>query len=68
MSKLNLPLKIALLETGKKQGRIARLLKISDTTLSRIVRGRREPTDEQRKALAEFLGRDASEIFPNHAA
>lgn len=68
MPKLNLPLKIALLETGKKQYRIARLLKMSDAALSAYVRGHRTPNEAQRKRLADFLGRDVAEIFPDHAA
>lgn len=68
MPTLNLPLKIALLETGKKQKRVAKLLRIPEPTLSKIVRGHQSATEDQRKALAEFLNRDVNELFPNHAA
>ncbi len=60
---LNLPLKTAIVATGKKQRRIATLAHISESHLSFIVRGRRAPTAAQRERLAKVLSRTEQELF-----
>jgi transcriptional regulator with XRE-family HTH domain len=64
MPSLNIPLKTALIATGKKQKRIAKLLRMSEVELSKIVRGHRPASEDTRRRLAEFLGRNESELFP----
>lgn len=60
---LNLALKTAILASGKKQKRVAVEAHIDETTLSHIVRGRREPSDDERKRLARVLGRTVDQLF-----
>lgn len=63
MPSLNVPLKTALISTGKKQKRIAKLVRISETELSKIVRGHRLADEDERKRLAAFLGKSEDELF-----
>jgi transcriptional regulator with XRE-family HTH domain len=65
---LNLALKTAILASGKPQKRIARDARIDETTLSHIVRGRRDPSPKERQRLAHVLGREESELFPSPVA
>lgn len=65
---LNLALKTAILASGKKQKQVARLARIDETSLSHIVRGRREATESERRALARILHRAEDELFPVVAA
>ncbi len=57
-------LKLTLLERGEHQYEIAARVGVSETRMSRIVRGRLEPTEAERKALARALGVAESELFP----
>ncbi len=68
MSSVNLTLKLAIVATGKKQKRIAKLVGISETELSKIVHGLRRPSDEQQKKLSSFLGQPVASLFPEVAA
>lgn len=65
---LNVALKTAIFESGKKQKRIAKLARISEAKLSHIVRGRLAPNDTEREALAVALARPQSELFPGAVA
>jgi plasmid maintenance system antidote protein VapI len=67
MAKLNVALKMAILESGKKQRRVAALARIHPTELSAIVRQRRSASKEQRERLARVLGRSQNELFPELA-
>lgn len=62
---MNLPLKMAMHESRRTQKRIATLAKIDETRLSKIVRGRKEPTVDEMKALARVLGKAQDELFPS---
>lgn len=62
---MNLALKMAIVASGTPQHAIARKTGISETILSRIVQGRREPTQEQRRSLARALGRREEDLFPS---
>ncbi|MCC6651695.1 MAG: helix-turn-helix transcriptional regulator [Candidatus Eisenbacteria bacterium] len=53
---MNLKLKLALLENGGPQYVIARKMGVSETRLSRIIRGRIEPTPAETARLSELLG------------
>jgi len=64
---LNIPLKLAIFESRKKQKRIAKLAKISETELSHIVRGRRPGSPAQRERIAAVLGKSVAELFPSSA-
>lgn len=63
MPKLNIALKTALIATGKKQKRVAKLVGIQEIQLSKIVRGHRPPSEDERSKLAKFLGMSESELF-----
>ena len=60
----NLALKIAIIESGLSQVDVAEAIDVHDTHLSRIVNGRREASESERKALARVLKRKAAELFP----
>lgn len=61
---LNLTLKMAMLASGKKQKRIARLAGMTECELSLIVRGHRKATPRQRERLAKALGWASGDLFP----
>lgn len=63
-SRLNIALKTAIWESGKKQKRIAKLARMEEPRLSRIVRGHDEPTPEEKARLAKHLHKAESELFP----
>jgi transcriptional regulator with XRE-family HTH domain len=63
---LNVALKTAIVQSGKKQKQIARLARMSDARLSHIVRYRIEPHDDERKLIAKAVGRPVDELFPEH--
>jgi plasmid maintenance system antidote protein VapI len=58
-----LALKMALMRRGVRQYDAARLLGITDTRMSRIICGRLEATDEEKKRLAQLLQTPAEELF-----
>lgn len=63
-----MPLKIALLESGKPQEDIAALARIHPTRLSQIVRGRVTATESERLRIAGVLQRSVDELFPEAIA
>lgn len=65
---LNIALKTAIVQSGRKQQRVADLAHIDRTKLSHIVAGRRMASDHERQALARVLGRPASVLFEDDAA
>lgn len=64
VARLNLALKVAILESGKTQRVIAVRTGIDETRLSRIVRGQISPVKLERKALTRVLHKAESELFP----
>lgn len=56
-------LKLQLWKTGIRQNRLARLLGVDETVLSRIVNGFREPNAELQVHIAEVLKCDANWLF-----
>lgn len=59
----NSRLKIAIMERGVSQTAIAKALGISVFRLSRIVRGRIEPTDDEQDRLSEILEQPRRKLF-----
>jgi transcriptional regulator with XRE-family HTH domain len=59
----NAKLKEYLARTGRRQYQIAREVGLTENELSRIVRGRRSPTADERRRLALALGVAEPEIF-----
>jgi transcriptional regulator with XRE-family HTH domain len=60
---MNSKLKVCLSQSGKRQYQIAREVGLTENELSRIVRGRRPATAEERKCLALVLGVAERELF-----
>ncbi len=56
-------LKTALLRHGIRQYDAARFLGITDTRLSRIICGRLEATDDEKRRLAQLLQIPSEELF-----
>jgi transcriptional regulator with XRE-family HTH domain len=56
-------LKLQLWRIGLRQNRLAQMLGVDETALSRIVNGYREPADELRKRIAAILGSDEAWLF-----
>ena len=61
---MKLLIKVALLRRGELQYEFASRLGMGETRLSRIVRGRVDPTAEERKDIADALGLPEAELFP----
>lgn len=65
---LNVPLKLAIIASRKRQQRIAKLARIEPPQLSHIVNGRRPPTKKQRERLSKVLAKPETELFPDQVA
>jgi plasmid maintenance system antidote protein VapI len=59
----DLRLKIAILETGRSQRRVAIDTRIAEVRLSKIVRGLQSATPGERARLAKYLGRQIVDLF-----
>lgn len=57
-------LKHAFVASGKSQRQAAVEAPINEWRVSRIVRGWTNPTEAEKLALAEVLGRPVAELFP----
>jgi len=56
-------LRVQLWKTGLRQNRLAKMLEMDETLLSRIVNGYRQPSAEFRKRLAAILKSDEAWLF-----
>lgn len=56
-------LKLQLWKSGIRQNRLARLVGVDETVLSRLVNGFREPTPKLRDQIATVLNCDATWLF-----
>ena len=56
-------LKLQMWKTGIRQNRLAQMIGIDESMLSRVVNGFREPTGQIRSQIAEVLGCDESWLF-----
>jgi len=62
---MNRNLKVAILDSGKRNWQVAKETpNISDSKLSKIVNGYILPTEEEMNRLAQVLGREPEELFP----
>jgi len=61
---MNVALKMKILERYGNQADFARLVGLSESGLSRIVRGRKEPEPALKELIGKKLGCDPQEIFP----
>ena len=56
-------LKLELWKAGIRQNRLAQMLGVDETMLSRIMNGFREPSQQMRIRIAELLQRDETWLF-----
>jgi len=56
-------LKLQLWKVGIRQNRLAKMLEIDETVLSKIVNGFREPNEELRRKIAAMLECDSVWLF-----
>jgi len=56
-------LKLQLWKTGVRQNRLAQMLVMDETALSKIVNGYREPSPELQERIAKLLECDAAWLF-----
>jgi transcriptional regulator with XRE-family HTH domain len=61
-----LNLKLSILQAGIRQNRLAQAVHIDEALLSKIINEFREPTEEQRKRIAEILGKDENWLFERY--
>lgn len=64
----NVALKAAIFESPLFQDDIAAKTGIHYSKLSRIIHGKTEPSDAERKAIARVLKRSVHDLFPEVAA
>ena len=60
-------LKLQIFRLGIHQNLIAKTLGIDESVLSKIIRGYRKPSQEQRKQLADFLKVEENWLFEEYA-
>jgi transcriptional regulator with XRE-family HTH domain len=56
-------LKLQIWRTGMRQNRLAQMLELDETTLSRIINGFRKPGPQLRQRIATALGSDEAWLF-----
>lgn len=56
-------LKLQMWRSGVRQNRLAKLLGVHESVLSRVVNGFREPSQEMRQRIAGALHQDESWLF-----
>lgn len=61
--RLNIPLKIALIQRGVPNYESARQVNIAPERLSKIINGAISPRDTEKAALAQLCKRDVDELF-----
>lgn len=64
----NIALKTAIFASGIPQVEVASRTGIHYTKISMIVNGRREPSDDEKKAIARVLRKKVDHLFPEVAA
>ena len=61
-----LNLKLCILQSGVRQNRLAQAVKVDEAVLSKIINGFREPTEHQRRCIADFLQQDERWLFERY--
>lgn len=61
---MSTPLKHALVDHPEPAWKVAARIGISEVRMSRLVRGSSVPRDEEKAALADVLGKNPQELFP----
>ncbi len=65
MAQTNFALKAAIYRRGLRQMQAAEAVGLTETSFSHVVTGRRPPSDDVRKRLAEILEVYEAELFPD---
>ena len=65
---MNRPLRIAIVERYNTQADFAQAIGCDDARVSRVVRGRKELSPEEREKWAHALNREAEDLFPSETA
>lgn len=60
---MNIPLKVAIVQSGRSQNEIAAAAHMSSWRLSKIINGHAKVTPAERRRLARVLRRRVSEVF-----
>ncbi len=63
---MNIPLKVALVETGQPAYKTALEVGIHPNKLSKFISGLQNPTDAEKESLSRILNRSVSELFPSN--
>ena len=66
VKKMNIKLKIAIIEDGRKQWQIGIATGISEVKLSKIIWGRTIPSILEMTAIAKVLNRNRDDIFEDN--
>jgi len=61
---MNLALKHALVDFPSPQYRVAQMIGVPHTTLSKFIAEIQKPTEEQKSKLSEILGKPVDTLFP----
>jgi transcriptional regulator with XRE-family HTH domain len=61
---MNLALKHALVDYKEPAYRVAQMLGIPHSAISKFIAEIQEPTEEQKKKLSEILGKPIRDLFP----
>ncbi len=64
----NVNLKVAIILSGRDQYQLAEQVGITETHMSRIVRGRLAPTESEAKSIAQALDKDTTHLFAGKTA
>jgi transcriptional regulator with XRE-family HTH domain len=61
----HIPLKVAILVSGKRHQDVADKAGINSTKFSHILSGRRQPTKAEKAAIARVLRKRIADVFPD---
>ncbi len=62
---INVALKVAVVQSGRRQLAIARLAKINEVRFSKIICARVEATEDEMQRLAKVLDAPVDQLFPD---
>lgn len=62
---INIALKTAIMQAETTQIVIATKTGIHESRVSQIIRGHREPSDDEKRAIAKVLRRSVHDLFPS---
>lgn len=63
---INIPLKVAILESGLTQRDLARLSGLHENYISMLVRGRLNPNEAEKQKISAVVGKEPQHLFGNN--